>query len=266
MKYEDMFMRASVYDKQYVNAYLTPKYNGLRAAYFPNVGFVSRDGKIWNPDVLQHIDTTGIKHILDGELYCHNMPLQDIMSAVAVTRDKPTAESKLIFFYPFDIIDFTKPAKARMKLLHDLMPVKYRAGFIYYKPRLVDSAEDIKDFMDAKVSSGYEGICLRQADSFYIPQGPNKTASIALTKLKNFQDAVFACVAVKIATQGQFKGLLGALVCRAANGKLFKVGTGFTAQQREQFAKALPSNSVSVNYLNLSNTGIPLNTSFNCFV
>jgi hypothetical protein len=84
---------------------------------------------------------------------------------------------------------------------------------------------------------GGEGLMLRKAAALH--RGGRNTD---LLKVKEFQDDE-AIVTGHEEGAGRLAGLLGALVCRARNGMVFKVGSGFTDEQRS-FAKAPKVGSV----------------------
>ena len=57
--------------------------------------------------------------------------------------------------------------------------------------------------------------------------------------------------------KGRLEGLVGALSCRARNGKLFKIGGGFSDAQRASSAAPRVGAVVSYSYFELTNDGIP---------
>ena len=80
--------------------------------------------------------------------------------------------------------------------------------------------------MDTVTKNGGEGLMLRQPGSIYI-QGRSNT----LLKVKNFFDAE-AIVIDHAAGRGRHQGRMGALICRMESGKQFRVGTGFSDNDR----------------------------------
>ena len=77
-----------------------------------------------------------------------------------------------------------------------------------------------------------------------------------LLKVKDFKDDE-ALVIGHDEGEGRHVGRLGALVCKARNGKLFKVGSGFTDEQRA-FSRAPEKGSViTYKYFELTTDGIP---------
>ncbi|MDY6948586.1 MAG: DNA ligase, partial [Pseudomonadota bacterium] len=82
--------------------------------------------------------------------------------------------------------------------------------------------------LDAIAAAGGEGVMLHREDSLYRAE-----RSDDLLKLKPYQDAE-ARVVAHLPGQGKYLGMLGALLVRAADGTQFRIGTGFTDEQRRQ--------------------------------
>ena len=104
------------------------------------------------------------------------------------------------------------------------------------------------------VKAGGEGLMLHRADALY-----ETGRSDTLLKMKPWEDAE-AVVVGHVPGKGKYAGMLGALRLRAADGREFSVGTGFTDAQRLD-PPALGS-TVTYRYRDLTNSGMPRFSSF----
>lgn len=98
---------------------------------------------------------------------------------------------------------------------------------------------------------GGEGMMLRKAAAVH-----RGGRSADLLKVKDFKDDE-AIVVKHEEGEGRHQGRVGALVCKARNGKMFKVGSGFTDEQRA-FNKAPKAGTViTYKFFELTTDGIP---------
>jgi ATP-dependent DNA ligase len=269
-------------------AYVQPKLNGVRALYqmtnsvMDGIGgsgvFQSKDEKVWSPNVLDHLhkELYTIRQaieglILDGELYVHNWRLQRINAAVAVNRKEPTEDTPHVEFHIFDCVDPQKPFSDRYLDLANLLREKNLPHIRAVDTAMVHNREELDRYFHMCVAHGYEGTMVRP-DGLYefgehVGRGGNMTQyrSRTLWKYKQWEDGEFRCVGV---TQGEGKADIGigALVLETddpARLLPFKVGTGFTDEDRVKFMSDPPvGKMVKIRYLYLTNDGIPFNPSF----
>lgn len=275
--------------------YVQPKLNGVRALFQRALApgraqgvFQSRDEKLWNTNVLQHLhdefsNLDILDLILDGELYVHGWRLQDINAAIAVNRKEPTEKTKDVQFHIFDVVDLSRPFSQRW---FDLYTSLQRANLPHIRAAptaVVHTREELDQHFHFYTSKGYEGIMLRPDGPYEFGEhmarhGQNMTTfrSKFLWKHKSWQDDEFECIGV---TQGEGKADIGigALICeptydiatfcedQSRAHRRFKVGTGLTDEDRVEFAKNPPIGKlVKVRYLCLTTDGIPFNPSFIC--
>jgi ATP-dependent DNA ligase len=246
--------------------YLQPKLNGVRALYQAEV-FQSRDKKLWQVGVLSHLleELATIKRylgpiILDGELYVHGWKLQRINGAVAVNRREPIPDTLKICYYVFDVVDTSRNFSERF--LEETKQILIEAALPHIQVVSTCHAwlrEEVDLEFTNCIANGFEGIMLR-------PDGPyelNKRSKY-LWKYKSWHDAEFICVGV---TTGQGKAAIGigALICTIGpNGPTFEIGTGFSDDERIEFAENSPVGKlIRVKYNpDLTNAGRPTHASF----
>ena len=137
--------------------------------------------------------------IIDGELYSHDLPFNQISGAVRTKKTKTAVDDK-IELWIFDLIDMKKPEmryEDRMRLLKMLEnDYNTRGGnqnlrFVYYD--LCNKHEDLEGFHQQYVEQGFEGIMCRNLSGSYL----FKNRSNDLLKYKAFEDAEFLIVGAK---------------------------------------------------------------------
>jgi ATP-dependent DNA ligase len=252
-----------------------PKLNGVRALYQLGT-FQSRDEKVWRPEVLLHLtaelSTLSLNNvILDGELYVHGWRLQRINGAVAVNRLQPRDDTGEVCFHVFDVVE---PARKFSDRWLDVYNALLSANLPHIKPvptALAQNKEIMEQCFHLYTSSGYEGIMLRPDGLYEFGEHEGRNGnqtpyrSKTLWKHKHWEDDEFYCVGV---TEGEGKAKIGvgALVLQVGyptSDLTFKVGTGFTDEDRIEFAQNPPvGRQVRVRYLCLTDDGIPFNPSF----
>lgn len=266
--------------------YVQPKLNGVRALYQGSPiqtdlnsrfgVFQSRDEKIWGRKVLAHLhdELENITEslgslILDGELYFHTWRLQRINAAIAVNRHEPTPDTPHVEFHVFDVVNPKLPFSERYLPVANMLREANLPHIRAVDTAMVHDREQLERYFELCVRDGYEGAMVRP-DGFYEfgeHMGRNGTLtqyrSRTLWKHKSWEDDEFRCDGV---TQGEGKADIGigALLLRTKNGNFqFKVGTGFTDEERVEYMKNNPAGKyVKVRYLCLTADGIPFNPSF----
>jgi len=271
---------AHVYEPHRVTypCYVQPKLNGVRALY-QNGRFQSRDGVPFPSTLLKHLadpllQTFDPRVILDGELYIHGTPLQEILGGVTPVRQEVNEMTLKVEYHVFDQVNFEKPFAQRVPYFNG-GPIKAVGTW---------SASDaaFADMMYADfVSQGYEGMMYRLGDCPYtvprqqggpfstgIPQNLERRLRFLadqdnrcwhLLKRKDWQDDEFLCIGLQEG-EGKYKGTLGALVCKTKEGRTFTV-SGFTDIERDTYwENQYPiGRQIKVKYLVLSTDLIPLN-------
>lgn len=275
-------MLARTYGPRYSRfpAFVQSKLNGVRALYQAGV-FQSRDGKIWKPGVLAHLqaELESVSAVLDGrmldgELYVHGWKLQKINGAIAVNRNEPSVDTPNVQYHVFDSPSHDSFSTRWFTLAKELRALNL-PHIRVVDTHNVHSREHLDTWFHGYTSQGYEGVMIRPDGPYELGETPHGTTkrSEFLWKYKSWEDGEFECVEV---TQGEGKaGIgIGALVCqthvytnehgfRTQNHPTFNVGTGFSDEDRILYMQNPPIGKlVKVRYLCLSQDGIPLNPSF----
>lgn len=231
-----------------------PKLNGIRACW-NGLDLVTRRNEVWRWAALPHIydklKEFSIKYpgiYLDGEIYCHGMPLQEIVRRGAVIRRHAHEDVAKLDFHVFDIIS----KDDTMTRITTLMNI-YRPWVPVCK---VCNDKERDAWLARFVQTGFEGLILRQ---FRCPYLPNRTE--ALIKIKPWQTGIAEIVSC-IEGKDSFAGMLGAFKVKW-QGKEFKIGGGnITIEQRKaiwaEHTSYQERRFIPFRYRDTSSKGVPL--------
>ncbi|KAF8464436.1 hypothetical protein BDZ91DRAFT_849727 [Kalaharituber pfeilii] len=231
------------------------KLDGVRA-YWTGTRFQSREG---NPFYAPYWFTKRLpKDItLDGELFTERGGFQDCVSIVRTQGDGKRWKFK-VTFQVFDVPSKGHlPFEQRIAFAKDLLENKLRIKWVnVVQHTIVKNRNHVFEMLEEVTKSGGEGLMLRQPGSKYV-SGRSKT----LLKVKKFFDAD-AIVRGHAKGSGKNANVCGALECemldpdtRKPTGKMFKVGSGLTDQQRRTPPKI--GAVIIYKYQELSNAGHP---------
>ncbi|GGB47022.1 ATP-dependent DNA ligase [Oceanisphaera marina] len=242
---------AADYQQQDASLYrVSEKLDGVRA-YWNGRELLSRNGHRYSaPEwfVANFPDTP-----LDGELWLGRGRFSELSAAVRRYQANE-AEWRQIRFMVFDLPASELPFEARLTQLKRLFSRHDSAYLELIEQRLLSDNAALAAYLDEVESLGGEGVMLRRRDSLYSPaRNPD------LLKLKRFQDAE-ARVLAHLPGQGKYQNMLGALLVETEDGRRFRLGTGFSDQQRLQ----PPSVGTTVTYRYRGETaqGLPRFASF----
>ena len=238
----------------------TPKLNGLRAMWVPNIGFVSKDGVPYETGVLPHIEaalsTTALW--LDGELYSHGMPLQQINARAGVIRKTPHPDHGAVQFHIFDLPAAGKGFEDRQnRIKSELRAVlDTRGAAIQHVPfKRASCADKAESAHVAYVSMGYEGTVYKD-DGYY-----RAGLTDMMLKRKAWLDEDYEVVElIEGEGDGKHSNTLGAVALRNKAGVVFKVGSfEFTDDERlAAWAGPRPAYA-KVRFMTLTDQQIPHN-------
>lgn len=225
--------------------WVSEKYDGVRA-YWDGRHLLTRAGNtVHAPDWFIRDWPT---EPLDGELWAGRGRFEQVTATV---RDLDPDEDawRNIRFMVFDLPAHGGTFSARLEKLRSLLtPLRIDWLREVIQTRVADDAA-LHLRLESIVDAGGEGLMLHREDSLYRAE-----RSDDLLKLKPYRDAE-ARVIAHLPGQGKYLGMLGALLVRTAEGTEFRIGTGFSDEQRRH-PPALGS-WVTYSYHNLTARGIP---------
>lgn len=232
----------------------TPKIDGIRALMVQG-NLVSRTLKpIPNIAVRTALESV-LPDGCDGEIM-YGDTFQSCTSAV-MSRQGPASG---FTYYAFDNVgsnasDINTPYQERITALSQLMATPRQVQLlktaqklvtvIVLVPVLLKNMAGLDSFEAKALASGFEGVIVRRPDGRY-KLGRSTPKEALMLKIKRFEDAEAVVTGVdELVHHDQPKEkpsrLLGAIVAVMPDGVMFKIGTGFTAQQRKDFWTARKS-------------------------
>ncbi|WP_305805463.1 DNA ligase [Stenotrophomonas sp. YIM B06876] len=185
---------------------------------------------------------------LDGELWLGRDRFDETSALVRTTGATDSGWRRLRFMV-FDAPAHPGTFDARLEILQ----TRIRAAHVPWlqaipQRQLADTAALHRHLREV-VAAGGEGLMLHHRHGRYLP-GRSDT----LFKLKPWDDAE-ARVVAHVPGKGKYTGMLGALLVERADGRQFRLGSGFTDAQR---AAPPPLGShVTYRYNGLTSTGLP---------
>ena len=253
-------MLASTYAGESVNfpVLVTPKIDGVRAIKL-NGKLVSRSLKqIPNIAIRTLIERIFPEDgIFDGELSVDS----DFQNTVSAVMSVNTVLPNNLKFYWFDWVqkyDYDMPYSIRVLRIYEHMKnnkeLRKLNIIIPLIPAQVDNTKELSLFEEASIRKGYEGVVIRSYAGRY-KCGRSTMREGLMIKIKRLEDFEATIIDTeelmhnlneerrdnfgrmqRSSAKGNKRpsGTLGALVANAQNGKTFKIGTGFSSQQRQK--------------------------------
>lgn len=235
--------------------WISEKYDGVRA-YWDGKQFISKQGKPY------HAPYWFIKNFpdvpLDGELWLARAQF-DKLSGIVRKHVPIDAEWQTVSYQVFDLPKSDYTFDVRVEQLEALVKQQTIPAWLQLIPqfKLKNEAELWQTLERINAKKG-EGLMLHKGSSFYHAGRDDE-----LLKLKKYQDAE-ARVIQHLSGKGKHQHRLGALLVEAVNhsqkGRRFKVGTGFSDQERLQ-PPAIGS-IIRYKYFGLTSKGLPRFASF----
>ncbi len=224
------------------NRCLITKQNGLVFAY-------SRNGKpIESIDhILEAAKDIPEGMILDGELYCHGVPLQTLRSWIA----KKQAESNGLVYMCYDYMDETLGFENRLLRLESLtLPYPIRIAPTTLIDKVAVEEKGILARLKEAKDAGYEGLIARHLDEPYQAGKRPK----CLVKIKSWEDAEFPVIDVISSVDGW-----AVLVCDSDAGQFNVSAPGSMHEKTEVLdnKEDYIGKKITVEYANLTNRGVP---------
>lgn len=230
--------------------WVSEKLDGVYARWDGDV-FVSRTGNRFNAPAWFFAGFPALP--LDGELWMGRGTF-DKLSGVVRRRTPDHAAWREVRFMVFDLPSHAADFNGRLQRLKEIFATLDSPYIGLVEQRRVESHDALMALLDEVVARGGEGLMLRRAGSIHRPG-----RSADLLKLKRFDDAE-ATVVGHLPGKGKYAGMLGALLLEMPDGRRFRVGTGFTDEQRRH----PPPLGATVTYKHYghTSTGVPRFASF----
>ena len=225
--------------------WISEKLDGVRG-YWDGSRLLTRGGRrIRTPDWY----TAGWPHVpLDGELWIGRGRFDEVSGIVRRQQPEDGAWQRVRYMV-FDLPAHPGTFDERLAALRDLIG-RLRIDWLQPVAQFrLDSPAALEARLADILSAGGEGLMLHRAAALR-----QARRSEDLLKLKAHDDAEAQVIGHEPG-QGRYLGMLGALRVRAADGREFRLGTGFTDAQRR--SPPPPGIWVTYRYNGLTATGLP---------
>ena len=203
------------------NFLVSEKLDGVRA-YWNGRQFISRGGKVINAPVWFTRNLP--KQSLDGELWLARNQF-DKLSGIVRKKNPVDSEWQEVKFVVFDLPLEPEVFQKRYQRIKSL--VNTSRSLTISKQLEFHDRKEFDNYYSEVIAKGGEGVMLHRKNSLY--QGKR---SYDLQKLKPYEDAE-AKVVGYVAGKGKYQGLMGALEVVSKEGAKFKIGSGFSLQERK---------------------------------
>lgn len=238
------------------NSFAQPKLDGHRCL-FKDGHLYSRGGKPLDiPHIREAIYQAQMHHMhLDGELYVHGRPLNEISRMVK----KATEDTLALEYHIYDVV-MDAPFQERNQIVNAAFDGDTCIGPLVnvdtFRPT---SMEQLDEMHKMFLNMGYEGSMLRTGLDPYL----TGKRSAKLLKIKEFHDAEFTVIGVLegkpyIRPEGVWK--VPVWLCSAGNGNTFTVTCHGTMHEKHEFwlnREDYIGRPLTVKYHYLSADGIP---------
>lgn len=245
-------MLASIYDgsQDIFNWYMSEKLDGIRCIWNGKTLRSRYGNRFYPPDYFT--EKFPEDAVLDGELFLDRKSFSE--TASIVKRKEPHDGWKKIKYIIFDGPELRGDFKTRLKTLETIIKNCKSPYLELLYQEVCENKEQLDAKMKEILARGGEGVMLKDPSSRYEYKRSKK-----LLKVKEFQDAEATVIEILKGT-GRLSHLMGSLLVRNKDGVEFKIGTGFTDQERAKPPKV--GTVVTYRYFELSKDNVPRFPSF----
>jgi len=203
--------------------WVSEKYDGVRA-YWNGKQLISRQGHPYYAPKWFTADFPNVA--LDGELWIARNHFEKLISTVR-KKSPIDDEWRQVRYMVFELPQGAGTFSTRLSRLKNLF-LSLKSPYIkLIKQYRVKSHALLMKELDDIIKKGAEGLMLHRADALY-----HTGRRDDLLKVKRYQDAE-ARVIKHLQGKGKYHHVLGALLVETAEGKRFKIGSGFSDEERK---------------------------------
>lgn len=224
---------------------VSEKLDGVRAIW-DGKSLKTRSGRVinapaWFVDALPAM-------ALDGELWIARQRFDEVSGIVR--RELPLdAEWRKVRYMLFELPGASGTFEQRVEQMQAIITKANVPWLQVIEQRPAVNRENLKKWLARVVKQGGEGLMLHRADAPY-----ETGRSDTLLKLKPALDAE-GIVVRHVPGKGKYEGMMGVLDIRLADGKLLRLGSGFSDVQRKN--PPPPGALVTYRYRDLTANDVP---------
>ncbi|WP_166424484.1 DNA ligase [Paraglaciecola sp. 20A4] len=200
---------------------VSEKLDGVRARW-NNEQLITRSG---NPISAPDWFIRGFPaQFLDGELWIARKKFEK--TASVVLTQQPDERWRDVKFMIFDLPEHPGPFSERFSKLETLIRQANLPQLKIIPQLRFANTSALMEALDTVIAKGGEGLMLHYQDALYVSGRGNN-----VLKLKKHMDAE-AIVLAYLPGKGKYLGMMGALIVQMSNGQKFKIGSGFSDDER----------------------------------
>jgi DNA ligase-1 len=228
---------------------ISEKLDGVRG-YWDGEQLWSKNGKLFHPPEAFVRDLPDFA--LEGELWGGRGTFE---KTVSIVLKKEVHDGWLqLRFAIFDVPEAGGGVTGRLQKARQWFAAHPSPYAFVIGQRPVRNAKQLRQELQRVEKLGGEGLIIRNPDALY-----TAGRSREILKVKNFQDAE-AVVVAQLPGRGKNLGRLGALLVELPDGTRFKIGTGFSDEERKNPPPV--GEVITFKYLGYYPSGIPRFPSF----
>ncbi len=217
-------MLAKTYKDHNVQGWLmSEKLDGVRGVWNGRE-MRSKNGNVYDAPIAFIKDFPNFA--LDGELYSKRGEFAKISGIVRAGDD--WSELK---YYVFDVPNTDNHSDTgllqRLSKIKNWLKANPNPNIIVIKQTPIGNIDDAKKYLAEIEKAGGEGVILRDPNAPYVSKRTN-----SYLKLKSYQDDE-CTVTEYLQGRGKYQNKLGSIKCQQGNGKIIRIGSGFTDSERE---------------------------------
>ena len=186
--------------------------------------------------------------VLDGELWMGRGTFETLSGTVR-SKTPDAAAWVRVRYMVFDLPTSSAPFDERLQRLREIFKSLASRRIALVDQFRVAGELELMTTLERVVADGGEGLMLRDGSSLY-RSGRNDD----LLKLKTYRDAE-AIVVAHLPGKGKYAGMLGSLLVELPDGRRFKLGTGFSDEDRRHPPPV--GTTVTYKYYGMTANGIP---------
>jgi len=240
-KHEVMLAPSKLAEITNVNypALVQPKYDGFRATYIPEVGFVSRTGKPFRNKYLdEYFSSLETSHVvLDGELYVAGVDFSTTQSVLTTEDCRIVCKLQFRVFDAVPLEDWESrscdlPYASRLTLLRKVVnSIADYSKVLDVPTDTVNSSSELIKLYKEFLTSGLEGAMIKDEDGLY--KWGRVGVDRRVQKLKPMKTGDFVVSGI-FEGKGKHVGMAGGIIMDITDDITVRAGTGFTDKDRQE--------------------------------
>lgn len=232
------------------NYLVSEKLDGIRARW-DGKNLISRQGNIIN--ALKWFTQNFPSQLIDGELWISRNQFE-LVSGIVRTQIPDESGWKKVKFMVFDLPANKEIFANRYEEMKKLANAANSPYLQIIEQSKIANHTALMQRLNLVVKNGGEGLMLHRATSIY-----KAARSDDILKVKTYEDAE-ATVISYVGGQGKYKNMMGALMVENKDKIRFKIGGGFSDEQRKNPPKI--GSVITYKYYGLTKNNIPRFASF----